>query len=186
MNCLLAQLGDRDLDSRRQPVLRRHDERQVIGVDHLRDQALVFRIVGQDAQLQIAVDQLRRDLARQAPPDLHLDLRIPPPIALDVIQQVQRRRLVRANRQPPRRLVAQLGQRVFELRPAGSRSAARSRAPPGRRRSAAAPWPSRSISFSPSSTSKPLNRQRDSRLRAQQLLGRPGETLLGGHRQEHA
>ena len=40
--------------------------------------------------------------------------------------------------------------------------------------------PERSISFSPSSCSSRCNGQRDRRLRAQQLLRRAGEALLGG------
>ena len=52
-----AQFGDGNLASRGEAVLGRHHEGQVIGENHLRDQALVFGIEGQDAQLQIAVDQ---------------------------------------------------------------------------------------------------------------------------------
>ena len=59
-----------------EPVLRRHHKRQMIREDDLRNQPVIVGIVADHAKFQIAVDQLGRDLARQAPPDLHFYLRI--------------------------------------------------------------------------------------------------------------
>ncbi len=81
MNVSIPKLGDRDRSLRlREAVLRRDDEGQVIGEDHFGDQPIVVGIVADDAQFQIAIDQLRRNLARQAAADLHLDLGIQPPV----------------------------------------------------------------------------------------------------------
>ena len=95
--------------------LRRNHEHQRIGVNHRRNQALIAGIVADHAQFQVAVDQLRRNLARKAAPHLHLDLGIELPVALDMAQQVKRGGFVRADGQPAGRIIAQLGQRVLHL-----------------------------------------------------------------------
>ena len=76
---------------------------QANGMGHL-------QISGDTRQLQIAVDQLSRNLARKAAADLHLHLRIQPAIVSDMAQQVERGGLVCPDHQSPRRFVPQLGQ----------------------------------------------------------------------------
>ena len=54
-------------------------------------------------------------LLDKRPAHLHLHLRILPPVALDVLQQIERGGLVGADHEPAGRVVAQLGQRVFQI-----------------------------------------------------------------------
>ena len=75
----------------------------------------IVRVVADDPELEIALQDLRRDLARLAAADLHLDARIAPPVAADERQQVERRRFVGADEQPAGGLVAQLGQGLAQL-----------------------------------------------------------------------
>ena len=48
-------------------------------------------------------------------PHLHFHFRIQPPVFFDVLQQVQRRRLVRAYNQPARRIIPQFGKRSVQF-----------------------------------------------------------------------
>ena len=112
---LHAQLADRHLLPLREAVRRAHHETQVVDVDHVRLQPVVLRIVADHTQLQIAVDQLRWDAARQRPPYLHLHLGILPPVVDDVVHQVQRRGFIGPDHQPARGHVAQLRERILQL-----------------------------------------------------------------------
>ena len=121
---------------------RRNHERQMIGEQHHRHQPVILRIVADHAQFQIAVNQLRWNLARKRPPHLHLHFRIQPPIALDMPQQIQRRRLVRPHRQPSRPSCRAVPPAHSPAPPPDSRTAARIRKRSARHRSEAAPCPS--------------------------------------------
>ncbi len=55
-------------------MLGRNNERQMVGVDHVGHQPVVIGIVADYAKFEIAIHQLRRNLAREAPPNLNLDL----------------------------------------------------------------------------------------------------------------
>ena len=83
------------------------------------------------------------------------------PIALDVIQQIKRGRLVRPDGQPAGGFVAQLGHARFPDRLADSRSAGRSPARSCRRRSAAGPWPSGRSASLPALDLKPSESTRE-------------------------
>ena len=78
-------------------MFRRNYERQVVRVNHSRDDSIVFRVEAQDSQLQVAIDQFGGDPARQAAADLDRDARILAPVSLNMIKKIQRRRLIRPN-----------------------------------------------------------------------------------------
>ena len=102
-----------------------------------------------------------------------------------MIQQVERRRFVRADRQPSRRLVAQFGQRVFQvalqiLEPAGIFE--HDLAGIGQQHVLGRPVDQ----LLPQFRLKSLDRKGDSRLRAQQFFSRARKALLGRDRQKDA
>ena len=76
---------------------------------------LVFRVVVRDAQLQFAIDQFGGNLARKTAADLNLDLRVSAPVVLDVIQKIERGRLVCADRKAAGRVIAQFSESVLEI-----------------------------------------------------------------------
>ena len=167
----------------RQAVPRRDHERQRVGVNHFRLQPLVAGIVADHAQFQVAVHNLAGILLEKLRRTCTLTLGYSSPVSLDVLQQIEHRRFVRADHQPPGRIVAQFGQRVFQLLFAGSRNAGHIPARCGPRRSAsllAGPVDQLLAQLA----LQPLQRQRNRRLRAQQFLRGARKALLAGHRQK--
>jgi hypothetical protein len=88
---------------------------RVVGIDHSGNQPVIGRLVADHAELEIALDQPAGNLARQTAAHLDLDAGISLSIALDMAQQIQGRRLVRADDQPAGRVVAQFRQGVLHL-----------------------------------------------------------------------
>ena len=137
---LLAELGDRDAAPLRQPVLGRDDEGQRVGVDDLGRQPVVAGVVAGDAELEVALEELRRDLARLAAADLDLDLRVAARgsarcAAAGTASTIRWRRWSGAR---PSRRAARPAPTSAPARGCGS--GARTRTRRGPRRSAPAPW----------------------------------------------
>ena len=163
---------------------RRHDERQVVGVDHRGRDPGILRVVADDAQLEVPVDDLRRHAARQAAPHLHVHSRVEPAVGGDVRQEVERRRLVGADREAAGRVVAQLRERVVHLRPQvvePARVVEHEAAGVGEKQLLARPVDQALAQL----RLEPLDRERHGRLRAKQLLRGAREAALGRHGPEH-
>ena len=167
-----------------QPVFGRDDEGQVVGVDDPGGQPVVLGGVADDPQLEVPVDQLGGDAARQAPADLHPHARVAAAVLGEVGQQVEGGRLVGPDGEPAAGVVPPLGHRGQQLLPQVLEAAGEveHQVPASVRRTSR-----------PSAVDEPLAQlllqalhgQGDGGLAAGQAGGRPGEALLGGHRPEH-
>jgi hypothetical protein len=73
--------------------------------------------VADDAEFQVAVEDLLGDAAREAAADLDLDARVGAAVGADVPQQIEGGGLVGADDEAAGRVVAQLGEGVVELAP---------------------------------------------------------------------
>ena len=180
-----AEFCNRHFGALSQFVLGRYHKRKMVLINDAREQALIIRVISKDAQLQFAVHQFRRNFARKAAADLHFDARVFAPVGFDMVEQIQGRRLIRANRQPAGGFVAKFRQRVFQVALQGFEA-------PGVFEDDLAGVGQKQVfgravdQLFAQVCFQTLDRQRDSGLGSQQLFGRTGKTLLGGHRLEHA
>ena len=111
----VAEFGDGDVLPLGETVLRGDDEGEGILVDDVAENALVVRLVADDAEFQIAVDQFAGDAAGEAAADLHLNFWVDAAVALNVLEEVEGGGFVGTDDEASGRMVAQFGEGVGEF-----------------------------------------------------------------------
>lgn len=110
-----AEFADIDFGAGGEAVVGGDDEDEAIGVDDGGDEAFVAGVEGDEAEFEVAIDELGRDFARKTAADLNLDLGVLGTILLDVAEEVEGSGFVGADGEAAGGVIAEFSEGVVHV-----------------------------------------------------------------------
>ncbi len=107
-----AEFADGDIGTGGEAVVGGDDEDEPVGIDDRGDEAFVTGVEGDEAEFEVAIDELGGDLAREAAANLNFDFRVLGAVELDVAEEVEGSRLVGADREAAGGVIAEFSEGV--------------------------------------------------------------------------